>query len=1002
MSPSCAPMRAGVFLACALLISWAGQLSAQSSGGTPGIADRQAVIDFMTLASQPGANIPQPSQIPETLPNPRFAVPAAGVQGSGAYAPMGGTFSPPLADSFQALDDSGTIIPPDTHGAVGPNHVMTTLNSQVRIQSRTGTTISTVTLNAFWASVGTPSCFDPKILYDEFANRWVFTACANSRSANSALLIGASQTSDPTGAWNLFSIDADASNITWFDYPSIGFNNKWVCVSGNMFTVTGSSFVRNNFWVISRAALYAGTAPFTLLQDSSGGFTMSPALTHDMTQPTLYLLEDWDGPSGQLRMSTITGNVGAEVLTIGSTITVAATWEDNPPTGNFCPQLGATQKINANDARIANVVFRNGRLWTSHTVFLPVGAPTRCSIQWWEISTTGTVQQRGRVDDPTGANFYAFSSLNVNRRNDVLLGYSRFSATSFASAYYSYRTAVDAAGTMQVEALLKAGEAKYFKDFGSGRNRWGDYSNTCVDPLDDLGFWTIQEYAATPTSADRWGTWWGHVVVPMALIVPTGGSTNVAEGGATDTYSVVLSVLPTANVVVAVTPDSQSTVSSATLTFTTANWNVAQNITVTAVNDALVEGPHTSAISHTSTSADPNYSGAVFDAVIANITDNDVAGVTVVQSGGTTGVTEGGATDSYTLVLTAQPLQPVQVNLTGNAQISLSSGTVTFTNANWNVTQTVTVTAVNDFLVEGPQVAAITHSTTSTDANFNALTVAGVSVAITDNDVAGVTLTQSGGSTNIAEGGATDSYTLVLTAQPLQPVTLSLTPDSQSTLSAASLLFTAGNWNVAQSVTVTAFDDSFAEGLHASLITHATTCADANFNALAVSSVTANITDNDFADILLAETNGDTTCGEQGYADVFSLVLTSQPLANVSITISPDSQLATSVSSVTFTPGNWDQVVYVSVLGRNDSVVEGDHTGVVSFSVTSTDVAYNALPVGPLNVQVLDPRVVGGGGGESNKSSGGGCSTDESHELGWLLLALLAFASVVTRLRRRA
>ena len=178
--------------------------------------------------------------------------------------------------------------------------------------------------------------------------------------------------------------------------------------------------------------------------------------------------------------------------------------------------------------------------------------------------------------------------------------------------------------------------------------------------------------------------------------------------------------------------------------------------------------------------------------------------------------------------------------------------------------------------------------------------------------------------------------------------------------------------------------------------------ADANFNALAVSSVTANITDNDFADILLAETNGDTTCGEQGYADVFSLVLTSQPLANVSVAISPDSQLATSVSSVTFTPGNWDQVVYVSVLGRNDSVVEGDHTGVVSFSVTSTDVAYNALPVGPLNVQVLDPRVVGGGGGESNKSSGGGCSTDESHELGWLLLALLAFASVVTRLRRRA
>lgn len=62
--------------------------------------------------------------------------------------------------------------------------------------------------------------------------------------------------------------------------------------------------------------------------------------------------------------------------------------------------------------------------------------------------------------------------------------------------------------------LLKAGEDVYEKDFGSGRVRWGDYSATVVDPLDDLTFWTIQEYAETDVggtaSDDRWGTWWNR------------------------------------------------------------------------------------------------------------------------------------------------------------------------------------------------------------------------------------------------------------------------------------------------------------------------------------------------------------------------------------------------------------------------------------------------------------------------------------------------------------
>src|SRR5205814_2359561 len=61
---------------------------------------------------------------------------------------------PSLGASFLGLPDDTTSIPPDTMGAVGPNHVMTTLNSQVRIQTRAGANLSTVTLGLFWQTTG--------------------------------------------------------------------------------------------------------------------------------------------------------------------------------------------------------------------------------------------------------------------------------------------------------------------------------------------------------------------------------------------------------------------------------------------------------------------------------------------------------------------------------------------------------------------------------------------------------------------------------------------------------------------------------------------------------------------------------------------------------------------------------------------------------------------------------------------------------------------------------
>lgn len=450
--------------------------------------------------------------------------------------------SPAPASSFLGSEDNLSSIPPDTDGAVGPNHIMVALNGRVRILRRDGQTISTVGLTQFWRSANSnftfnKGAFDPRVLYDHAANRWILTSCADSRTASSSILVGVSQTSDPTGNWNVYQIDADPADVLWADYPSVGLNKNWIVVQVNMFPVTdGTGSFTSNILVFNKADLYAGGAgQLTRINAAGLGGTQSPAVTFDDALPTIYLVNNWNSGAGVLQLFQITGAVGAESLSQLSQIVGAAGGWSGGVQEDFAPQLGATRKIQNNDARLQNVVYRGGSLWCAQTVFLPAGgAPTRSAIQWEELNpANGAIVQSGRIDDASGAAFFAFPSIAVNKNKDVLIGYTRFSATQHASANYSFRAGTDPPGTLRDEVVLKAGEGPYDKDLGSGRNRWGDYSATVVDPSNDTEMWTLQQYAAASSASDpnnqsRWGVWWGRVglnATPAPTPVPLPDST---------------------------------------------------------------------------------------------------------------------------------------------------------------------------------------------------------------------------------------------------------------------------------------------------------------------------------------------------------------------------------------------------------------------------------------------------------------------------------------------
>lgn len=423
----------------------------------------------------------------------------------------------PLPDTtFNGLNDSGNSIPPDVNGAPGPNHLMITLNTQVRIQHRNGQDISTVSLGSFWQSLPGSGTFDPKILYDFEEDRWVFVTCAGSTPGDSRIYMGVSASSDPTGIWYLYSYIADPLNIVWFDYPSMGFNKNWIVVSGNMF---GNDFY-STVYVFDKHAMYQGVSnPSFKRFATNDGFTLVPAITYDAQEENVYLISSANGNQGGqgfISLFKVSGPVANPQFSMIGNIGTPNPWAGYVGnSGDFLPQLGSVQKINAVDHRMENVIFRNNKLWATHHVFLPANNPVRTAVQWWNISTDGQLLQRGRIDDPTGLFSYAFPTIAVNQFEDVLIGHNIFSAQQYASAGYSFRAHYDPVNQIRMPYQYKNGLAPYYKTFGGGRNRWGDYSATNLDPVNNVDFWILQEYADLPMSGDRWGTWWAYVRIPF-------------------------------------------------------------------------------------------------------------------------------------------------------------------------------------------------------------------------------------------------------------------------------------------------------------------------------------------------------------------------------------------------------------------------------------------------------------------------------------------------------
>ena len=349
---------------------------------------------------------------------------------------------------------------------------------------------------------------------------------------------------------------------------------------------------------------------------------------------------------------------------------------------------------------------------------------------------------------------------------------------------------------------------------------------------------TLSPVAVAVTEGDTDGDSYSVVLdarQPVAVAVTEGDTAG-------DSYSVVLDSQPTADVTVTITGvTGDVTLNTTTLTFTSQNWDDAQTVTVTAIDDAIDENTETVTLTHTAASGDGDYEGAS-GTVTVSITDDDGAGLTL--SPVAVSVTEGDtAGDSYSVVLDSQPTADVTVTISGvTGDVTLNTTTLTFTSGNWDDAQTVTVNAVDDAIDENTETVTLTHTAASGDGDYEGRTAL-LTVSIGDDDGAGLTLSPV--SVSVTEGGAASSYTVRLDSQPTADVTVTITgATGDVTLGKSSLVFTSQTWDTAQTVTVAAVDDDLDESTETVTLTHTAASADSDYGGR-TASLTVTITDND-------------------------------------------------------------------------------------------------------------------------------------------------------------
>jgi len=447
----------------------------------------------------------------------------------------------PVAN-FDGIPQTNSI-PPDPYIAVGPNHIMTVVNSSFRISDKKGNTLKTITADNWYSNVlKGVSSFDPKVVYDHFDKRWVMVWLhQDDNKKEGYYLFSVSDDEDPMGTWYNYKFASNLNGVdtayNWGDYQGVGFDDNYFYLTSNNFAF-GGSYDYSKIRVIKKSQLYANNggavdyADFWNFSLGYGGYGIRPIRMYDDPGEFYFLQRSPYQTGNHFVLYTLKNPFNSPVFT-AKTMPVSTYY--NPTNAG---QLGGgSMPIDGGSSHLRNEpVYRNGIIYMVHAV----ASGTSNQYSALRFLALDPVQDAVLDNQTFGAEGYwhYYPSIEVDAEGNMVITYSRSSENEYAGAFYVTRKANDE--TFSGSRVLQTGKGNYVKDFSSGRNRWGDYNGIWLDPADQSTIWMLTEYAA---GTNIWGTWVGAIrMKPFDGIYAAASDTmlnlsNVEVGSSSDTLS---------------------------------------------------------------------------------------------------------------------------------------------------------------------------------------------------------------------------------------------------------------------------------------------------------------------------------------------------------------------------------------------------------------------------------------------------------------------------------
>lgn len=445
-------------------------------------------------------------------------------------------YQPHVTTSF-GVRDTGFATPGDCTIAAGPSHLVVAFNQSLAIYDKAGNQTWFSSLDGLLgATAGWKGHFDPKVVYDEVANRFYLVALDVSLTERrSVWSVAVSVTSNPNQGWYVYGQMENQWGGEGIDYEDLGFGSRGLYLTGNYisfadwaalpgFTTDHTSML----WIMDKAAMLAGNAATIWSAGDLPAESSQPVFLQRVAQvqaPPMGLLDGfvtgWQNmnvPANTVRISVWGVSLPANFPAGGPAFDRRTIDRSPPPGFANAQQSGGPARLQGDNmgAGQLSLYFRNGTL----SMPVPVGSGSFSAARVLQLNVAWpTITVATQIDYTDNLHYHQWPNVAVNARGQTMLSYYRSGTDEFCGFRCATRLWDESA--FGQSKIVKAGESYVgnpLTDTAATLHRWGDYSGVTVDPVTQ-GFWMFGMYANERgnNNGSDFQFWCGYV--PRAVYV---------------------------------------------------------------------------------------------------------------------------------------------------------------------------------------------------------------------------------------------------------------------------------------------------------------------------------------------------------------------------------------------------------------------------------------------------------------------------------------------------